>query len=71
LNQIEKGQDEVEEDIEINGISRCCTRWIHHGEGDNDVEQDDGTLTVVLKICHGMMEMTRLHLMMKVKLKMS
>ena len=46
LNQIEKSQDEVEEDIHINGISRCYTRWIHHGEGDNDVEQDDGTLAV-------------------------
>ena len=46
LNQIEKSQDEVEEDIHINGISRCYTRWIHHGEGDNDVEQDGGTLAV-------------------------
>ena len=41
-----KNQDEVEEDIHINGISRCYTRWIHHGERDNDVEQDDGTLAV-------------------------
>jgi len=48
LNQIEKSQDEVQEDIEINGMSRSYTRWIDHGEGDNDVEQDDdGELTVV------------------------
>ena len=46
LNQIEKSQDEVEEDIHINGISMCYTRWNDHGEADNDVEQDDGTLAV-------------------------
>ena len=29
-------------------MSRSYTRWIDHGEGDNDVEQDDdGELTVV------------------------
>ena len=43
-----KSQDEVQEDIEINGMSRSYTRWIDHGEGDDDVEQDDdGELTVV------------------------
>ena len=41
-----KSQDEVQEDIEINGMSRSYTRWIDHGEGDNDVEQDDVTLAV-------------------------
>ena len=46
LNQIQKSQDEAEDDIHINSISRCYTRWIHHGEGDNDVDQDDGTLAV-------------------------
>ena len=47
LNHIEKSQDEVQEDIEINGISRCYTRWVYHGEGDIDVqEDDDGTLAV-------------------------
>ncbi|KAL5664390.1 hypothetical protein ACJX0J_024498, partial [Zea mays] len=40
-------QDEVQEDIEINGISRCYTRWVYHGEGDIDVqEDDDDTLAV-------------------------
>jgi hypothetical protein len=47
LNHIEKSQDEVQEDIEINGISRWYTRWVYHGEGDIDVqEDDDGTLAV-------------------------
>ena len=47
LNHIEKSQDEVQEDIEINGISRCYTRWVYHGEGDIDVqEDDDGTLAI-------------------------
>ena len=46
LNQILKSQGEVQEDIEINGMSRSHTRWIDHGEGDNDVEQDGGTLAV-------------------------
>ena len=41
-----KSEDEVQEDIEINGMSRSYTRWIDHGEGDNDVEQDGGTLAV-------------------------
>jgi hypothetical protein len=41
LNQIEKSQDEVQEDIEINGISRCYTKWVYHGEEDFDVEEDD------------------------------
>ena len=45
-----KSQDEVQEDIEINGMSRSYTRWIDHGEGDDDVEQDDdGELAVVPK----------------------
>ena len=47
LNHIEKSQDEVEEDIHINGMSRIYTRWIEHGEGDdNDVDQDGGTLAI-------------------------
>ena len=33
-----KSQDEVQEDIEINGMSRYYTRWIDHGDGDDDVE---------------------------------
>ena len=45
-----KSQDEVQEDIEINGMSRSYTRWIDHGEGDDDVEQDDdGELAIVPK----------------------
>ena len=48
LNQREKTQDEVQEDIEINGMSRCYTCWIHHGEEANAVELDaDGDLAVV------------------------
>lgn len=41
LNQIEKSQDDVHEDIEINGMSRCYTRWILHGEEPIYVGQDD------------------------------
>lgn len=49
LNHIEKSLDEVHEDIEINGMSRSYTRWIHHGEElIDDVQQDDdGELAVV------------------------
>jgi len=48
LNQKEISQDDVQEHIKINGMSRCYTRWIHHGEEDNDVGQDDdGELAVV------------------------
>jgi len=46
LNQRDKSQAEVQEHIEINGISKMYTSWIHHGEGDNDVVQD-GELPVV------------------------
>jgi len=43
-----KSQGEVHEDIKINDMSRSYTRWIDHGEGDNDVEQArDGEVTVV------------------------
>jgi hypothetical protein len=41
LNQIEKSQVDVQEDIELNGISRCYTRWIHHGEEADDLGLDD------------------------------
>ena len=48
LNQIEKSLDDVHEDIELNGMSRCYTRWVHHGEEEDDVGQDeDGELTIV------------------------
>ena len=47
LNHVENSQDEVEEDIHINAMSRIYTRWIEHGEGDdNDVDQDGGTLAI-------------------------
>jgi hypothetical protein len=32
LNQKEKSLDDVHEDIELNGMSTCYTRWVHHGE---------------------------------------
>jgi hypothetical protein len=41
LNHKEKSLDDVHEDIELNGMSRCYTRWVHHGEGEEDAEQDD------------------------------
>ena len=48
LNEIEKSQVQVQEDIEFNGMSRCYTRWIYHGEEHNHVGQDDdGELLVV------------------------
>ena len=46
LNRKEKSQADVEEDIHINGFCRCYTSWIHHGEGDDDRQHDDGTLAV-------------------------
>jgi len=65
LNHIDKSLDDVHEDIELNGMSRCYTRWVYHGEEETDVGQDeDGELVVVpedmswdgndQKICHGM-----------------
>jgi hypothetical protein len=48
LNQKEKSLYDVHEDIEINGMSRCYNRWVHHGEAENDVAQaDDGDDNVV------------------------
>ena len=32
LNHKEYYQDDVQEHIELNGMSRCYTRWVHHGE---------------------------------------
>ncbi|XP_039851410.1 uncharacterized protein LOC120709835 [Panicum virgatum] len=48
LNQIEKSLDDVHKDIELNGMSRWYTRWVHHGEEQDDVGQDeDGELAIV------------------------
>jgi len=48
LNHIDKSLDDVHEDIELNGMSRCYTRWVYHGEEETDVGQDeDGELVVV------------------------
>jgi hypothetical protein len=48
LNQKEKSLDDVHEDIELNGMSRCYISWAHHGEEEDDVGQDDdGELAVV------------------------
>jgi hypothetical protein len=50
LNQKEKSQADVHEDIELNGMARWYTRWIDHGEEPNDGGQDDdGELAVVLE----------------------
>ncbi|XP_066353593.1 uncharacterized protein [Miscanthus floridulus] len=47
LNHIDKSLDDVHEDIELNGMSRCYTRWVYHGEEETDVGQDeDGELVV-------------------------
>ena len=48
LNHIDKSLADVHEDIELNGMSRCYTRWVYHGEEETDVGQDeDGELVVV------------------------
>ena len=41
LNQNEKSRHDVHEDIKLNGISRCYTTWVHHGEEYNVAAQDE------------------------------
>jgi hypothetical protein len=86
LNHIEKSLDDVHEDIEINGMSRCYTRWVYHGEEEIDVGQDEvgeeetdvgqdererkNMLLYQRRICHGK-DMMRDHFMRNSFLKMS
>ena len=41
LNRKEKSQADVEEDIHINGFCRWYTSWIHHGEVDGEIQDEN------------------------------
>jgi len=41
LNRKEKSQVDVEEDIHINGFCRWYTSWIHHGEVDGEIQDEN------------------------------
>ena len=53
LNRKEKSQANVEEDIHINGFCRWYTSWIHHGEVDGEIQDENGQ-PPLMKICYGM-----------------